>query len=53
MAEKNPALMSNMIEMRLEENPDKVGLIFENGGLYPDEPLTYKDIANLVKYGTY
>ncbi|MDD3717399.1 MAG: AMP-binding protein [Actinomycetota bacterium] len=45
MGEKNPALMSNMIEMRLEENPDKVGLIFENGGLYPDEPLTYREIA--------
>ena len=45
MAEKNPALMSNIMEMRLEENQDKVGLIFENGGLYPDEPLTYKEIA--------
>jgi acyl-CoA synthetase (AMP-forming)/AMP-acid ligase II len=45
MGEKNPALMSNMLEMRLEENPDKVGLIFENGGLYPDEQLTYRDIT--------
>jgi crotonobetaine/carnitine-CoA ligase len=45
MSEKNPALMSNIMEMRLEENPDKVGLIFENGGLYPDEQLTYKQIA--------
>jgi acyl-CoA synthetase (AMP-forming)/AMP-acid ligase II len=45
MTEKNPALMSNIMEIRLEENPDKVGLIFENGGLYPDEPLTYKLLA--------
>jgi acyl-CoA synthetase (AMP-forming)/AMP-acid ligase II len=45
MGEKNPALMSNIIEMRLEENPDKVGLVFENGGLYPDEKLTYMQIA--------
>ncbi len=45
MSEKNPALLSNMLEMRLEENPDKVGLIFENGGLYDDEKLTYREIA--------
>ncbi len=45
VSEKNPALMSNIMEMRLEENPDKIGLIFENGGLYADEPLTYKEIA--------
>jgi acyl-CoA synthetase (AMP-forming)/AMP-acid ligase II len=45
MAEKNPALFSNIIEMRFEENPDKVGFIFENGGRYPDEEITYKEMA--------
>jgi acyl-CoA synthetase (AMP-forming)/AMP-acid ligase II len=33
------------MEMRIEESPDKVGLIFENGGLYEDEKLTYLQIA--------
>jgi len=45
MAEKNPALISNVLEMRLEEKPDEVGLIFENGGLYPDEEITYREMA--------
>ncbi len=50
MTEKNPALIFHQLEMRMEERPDFVGLIFENGGLYPDEPLTYKQlVANSFK----
>ncbi|PKN44133.1 MAG: ATP-dependent acyl-CoA ligase, partial [Deltaproteobacteria bacterium HGW-Deltaproteobacteria-17] len=44
MAERNPALISNLLEMRCEEKPDMVGLVFENGGAYPDEKLTYREI---------
>ncbi len=50
MTEKNPALISNMLEIKCEEKPDAIGLIFENGGLYPDEQLTYREIlVNSVK----
>ena len=52
MSEKNPALIFHQLEMRMEENPEKVGLIFENGGLYPDEQLTYKQlVSNSLKIG--
>jgi len=46
MTEKNPALISNMLEIRCEEKPDAVGIIFENGGLYPDEQLTYRELVD-------
>lgn len=45
MSEKNPALMFHQLEMRMEEKPEFVGLIFENGGLYRDEPLTYRQLV--------
>jgi crotonobetaine/carnitine-CoA ligase len=38
---KHRGLLSRLLELRAEENPNRVGLIFENGGLYPDERLTY------------
>jgi crotonobetaine/carnitine-CoA ligase len=46
MSEKNPALIFHQLETRVEEKPDGVALIFENGGLYPDEKLTYKDMVS-------
>ncbi|MDY6795378.1 MAG: AMP-binding protein [Actinomycetota bacterium] len=50
MGEKNPALIFHQLEMRMEEKPDAIGLIFENGGLYPDEKLAYKQlVANTFK----
>jgi len=45
MSEKNPALIFHQLEMRMEEKPEFVGLIFENGGLYRDEPLTYRQLV--------
>jgi crotonobetaine/carnitine-CoA ligase len=45
MAEKNPALIFHQLEMRMEEKPEFVGLIFENGGFYHDEPLTYRQLV--------
>ncbi len=44
MTEKNPALISNLLEMKCEEKPDVVGLIFENGGAYADDQLTYREV---------
>ncbi len=50
MAEKSPALLSHLLESKVEEKPDAVAIIFENGGLYPDEQLTYKEIlSNSIK----
>jgi crotonobetaine/carnitine-CoA ligase len=46
MAERNPALLSNILESRVEEKPDATGMIFENGGLYPDEQFTYREILS-------
>ncbi|MHB8780188.1 MAG: AMP-binding protein [Candidatus Geothermincolia bacterium] len=46
MAERNPALISNLLEIRCDEKPDAVALIFENGGAYPDEKLTYREILD-------
>ncbi|MFW6113921.1 MAG: AMP-binding protein, partial [Actinomycetota bacterium] len=50
MGEKNPALIFHQLEMRMEEKPDALGMVFENGGLYPDEKLTYRQlVANTFK----
>jgi len=50
MAEGNPALLSNILETRVDEKPDTVGIIFENGGLYPDELITYREmLSNSIK----
>jgi crotonobetaine/carnitine-CoA ligase len=42
---KHKGILSKLLEVRAEENPNKVGLIFENGGLYEDERLTYAMLA--------
>jgi crotonobetaine/carnitine-CoA ligase len=46
MAEKNLALIFHQLETRMEEKPGAVGLIFENGGAYPDEKLTYRELVS-------
>ncbi|MDI6873048.1 MAG: AMP-binding protein [Actinomycetota bacterium] len=38
---EHKGLLSRLLELRAEDNPNRVGLIFENGGQYPDEKLTY------------
>jgi acyl-CoA synthetase (AMP-forming)/AMP-acid ligase II len=45
MSEKNPALIFHQLESRAEEKPEGLALVFENGGLYPDEKLTYADLV--------
>lgn len=46
MSEKNPALIFHELEIRMGEKPEALGLILENGGLYPDEELTYMDLVS-------
>lgn len=38
---KHKGVVSKLLETRAEENPNKVGLIFDNGGAYADDRLTY------------
>lgn len=42
---KHKGVLSGLLEMRAEENPNRVGLIIDNGGLYPDDRLTYARLA--------
>ncbi len=47
---KHKGLLSKLLQLRAEENPNRVGLIFENGRLYPDEKLTYAKLyANSLR----
>jgi acyl-CoA synthetase (AMP-forming)/AMP-acid ligase II len=45
MSEKNPALIFHQLETKMEEKPDAMAFVFENGGQYPDDKLTYKEIV--------
>ncbi|MGQ9537904.1 MAG: AMP-binding protein, partial [Actinomycetota bacterium] len=38
---EHKGLLSKLLELRAEGSPNKLGLIFENGGQYPDEKLSY------------
>lgn len=38
---RHKGIFSKLLEVRAEENPNRVGLIFENGGHYADDQLTY------------
>jgi len=38
---RHRGLLSRLLELRAQENPNRVGLIFENAGLYDDERLSY------------
>jgi carnitine-CoA ligase len=38
---KHRGILSKLLEVRAAENPNKVGLIFDNGGAYADDRLTY------------
>jgi acyl-CoA synthetase (AMP-forming)/AMP-acid ligase II len=41
---KHRGVFSGLLEMRAEENPNRIGLIIDNGGLYPDDRLTYAQL---------
>ncbi len=38
---KHRGVLSKMLELRAAEDPNRVGLYIENGGVYPDDRLTY------------
>jgi carnitine-CoA ligase len=38
---KHRGVISNLLEVRAAEDPNKVGLIFDNAGAYEDDRLTY------------
>jgi acyl-CoA synthetase (AMP-forming)/AMP-acid ligase II len=38
---KHRGILSKLLEVRAAENPNKLGLIFDNGGAYADDRLTY------------
>ncbi|MDI6830146.1 MAG: AMP-binding protein [Actinomycetota bacterium] len=38
---KHKGVFSGLLEMRAESDPNRVGVIFDNGGLYEDDHLTY------------
>jgi crotonobetaine/carnitine-CoA ligase len=42
---KHRGVLSGLLELRAEENPNRIGLIFDNGGLYPDDRLSYARLA--------
>jgi carnitine-CoA ligase len=42
---KHMGIFSKLLEQRAEEDPNRVGVIFENGGTYADEQLTYTVLA--------
>jgi acyl-CoA synthetase (AMP-forming)/AMP-acid ligase II len=42
---KHRGVFSGLLEARAEENPNRVGLIIDNGGLFPDDRLTYAQLA--------
>jgi crotonobetaine/carnitine-CoA ligase len=42
---KHRGVFSGLLETRAEENPNRIGLIIDNGGLYPDDHLTYARMA--------
>lgn len=42
---KHRGVFSGLVELRAEQDPNKLGLIFDNGGAYPDDRLTYAQIA--------
>ena len=47
---KHKGLFHKLLELRAEELPNKLALVFENGGQFPDEKLTYAQIyANAVR----
>lgn len=41
---RHRGLLSGLLAQRAEESPNRTGLIFENGGLYEDERLTYAQL---------
>ena len=41
---RHKGLLSGLLALRAEESPNRTGLIFENGGLYEDERLTYAQL---------
>jgi len=41
---KHRGMFSGLLEMRAEESPNRIGLIFDNGGLYDDDRLTYAQL---------
>jgi crotonobetaine/carnitine-CoA ligase len=47
---KHRGLLMQLLELRAEENPNRIALVFENAGLYPDESLTYARLyANAMR----
>jgi len=42
---KHRGVFSGLLETRAQENPNRIGLIIDNGGLYPDDRLTYARLA--------
>jgi crotonobetaine/carnitine-CoA ligase len=38
-------VFSGLLELRAEENPNRIGLVIDNGGLYPDDRLSYARLA--------
>jgi crotonobetaine/carnitine-CoA ligase len=38
---RHKGVVSRLLEVRAEEDPNKVGVVFENGGVYDDDRLTY------------
>ncbi len=42
---KHRGVLSGMLELRAEQTPNRVGFVFDNGGLYEDDRLTYAHLA--------
>ena len=42
---KHRGVFSGLLELRAEENPNRIGLVIDNGGLYPDDRLSYTRLA--------
>jgi len=42
---KHKGVFSGLVELRAQQDPNRVGLIFDNGGAYPDDRLTYAHLA--------
>ena len=42
---KHRGVFSGLLELRAEENPNRIGLVIDNGGLYPDDRLSYARLA--------
>ncbi len=41
---KHRGVFSGLLEVRAEEDPNRIGLIVDNGGLYADDRLTYAQL---------